>query len=63
MRETEMKIIYFTDPMCSWCYGFAPVIEKIQENYPEIKWEIIAGGYSPGNREKINQEFKTPFEP
>ena len=24
-----LHFIYFADPMCSWCWGFAPVIEKI----------------------------------
>ena len=26
-------LIYFSDPMCSWCYGFSPVIEKIRGAY------------------------------
>ena len=21
-------LIYFSDPMCSWCYGFGPELEK-----------------------------------
>ena len=24
------ELIYFADPMCSWCYGFAPVISAIE---------------------------------
>ena len=23
-------LIYFSDPMCSWCYGFSPVIEQVR---------------------------------
>ena len=26
----EPHLIYFADPMCSWCYGFSPVIEDIR---------------------------------
>lgn len=44
--------------MCSWCYGFAPVIDKIKAEFPKIKLEIITGGYSPGNREPFSKEYK-----
>ncbi|MEJ2115419.1 MAG: DsbA family protein [Gammaproteobacteria bacterium] len=27
-----MKLVYFANPMCSWCWGFAPVIQKIKES-------------------------------
>ncbi|MDB5418474.1 MAG: dithiol-disulfide isomerase, partial [Phenylobacterium sp.] len=27
----EPHLIYFADPMCSWCYGFSPVIEEIRK--------------------------------
>lgn len=53
-----MKIVYHTDPMCSWCYGFAPVVEKIIEDYPEITLEILTGGYSPNNKEIFSEEYK-----
>jgi protein-disulfide isomerase-like protein with CxxC motif len=26
---------YFADPMCSWCWGFSPVIGAIKETYSE----------------------------
>ncbi len=31
-----MKTIYYVaDPMCSWCWGFQPVLEKVKEAVPE----------------------------
>ena len=24
---------YFADPMCSWCWGFSPVISEIKKSY------------------------------
>jgi putative protein-disulfide isomerase len=53
-----MKMFYFTDAMCSWCYGFSPVVKKLRENYPDIDLQIISGGYSPGNREVVTDRFK-----
>ena len=26
-------LIYIGDPMCSWCYGFAPEMDKILEAF------------------------------
>ena len=57
-----MKMFYFTDPMCSWCHGFSPVIKKLKENYPEIDLEIISGGFSPGSTQKVTKEYKDFLE-
>jgi len=57
-----MKMYYFTDPMCSWCYGFSPVIKKVKENYPGIDLEIISGGFSPGSTQVVDQEYKDFLE-
>lgn len=53
-----MKMYYFTDPMCSWCYGFSPVIKKLKENHPEIDLQIISGGFSPYSQQVVDQEYK-----
>ena len=40
---------YFADPMCSWCWGFSPVINAIRENYRgQMKVALILGGLRPG---------------
>ncbi|MDH5427723.1 MAG: DsbA family protein, partial [Nitrospirota bacterium] len=26
-------LIYVADPMCSWCWGFSPVLEEIRRLY------------------------------
>ncbi|MDR6762074.1 putative protein-disulfide isomerase [Flavobacterium sp. 2755] len=57
-----MKMIYFTDAMCSWCYGFSPVIKKLKENYPDIDLEIISGGFSPGSKQPVTDEYKEFLE-
>lgn len=28
---TDLELIYVADPMCSWCWGFAPVIRKLAD--------------------------------
>jgi len=28
-----MQLIYFASPMCSWCWGFSPVIQQIKDKF------------------------------
>lgn len=42
---------YFADPMCSWCWGFSPVIEAVRNEYHErLKIALVLGGLRPGIR-------------
>jgi len=41
----DPALLYFTDPMCSWCWGFSPVITALQNHYGEsLPIEVVAGG-------------------
>lgn len=52
-------LIYFSDPMCSWCYGFAPVIGKIREAFGErLPIRLVMGGLRPGTTEPMSEEAK-----
>ncbi|MGQ0697362.1 MAG: DsbA family protein [Panacagrimonas sp.] len=31
MTPVEKELIYIADPMCSWCWGFSPVITQVAE--------------------------------
>ena len=45
----DREIIYVGDPMCSWCWGFAPVLDSLRDKYAErFKLRIIVGGLRPG---------------
>lgn len=36
---------YFADPMCSWCWGFSPVIEALRDEYRDrMKIALVLGG-------------------
>jgi len=47
------KLIYYGDPMCSWCYGFAPELKLIREQLPDLEFELILGGLRPYGKEPI----------
>ncbi|MDC3332615.1 DsbA family protein [bacterium] len=38
-------LYYIQDPMCSWCWGYRPVWDALQENLPaSVRVEYVAGG-------------------
>lgn len=47
------QLIYFGDPMCSWCYGFAPELSKIRSSLPDLKFSLVLGGLRPYGKEPI----------
>lgn len=55
----ERILWYFADPMCSWCWGFAPVISAIKESYSDrLKVALMLGGLRPGTTEPVTRQFR-----
>lgn len=49
MTDSTPILWYFADPMCSWCWGFSPVIEAIRAQYRDrMKIALMLGGLRPG---------------
>lgn len=44
---TDLALVYVGDPMCSWCWGFAPVLEQLVEA-TGLAVEVTVGGLRPG---------------
>ena len=41
----EKRLVYLADPMCSWCYGFSPVIAAIAERFEDrMPLQLVMGG-------------------
>lgn len=52
-------LIYLADPMCSWCWGFAPVARDVARDYADIApLHVVAGGLFPGTRAPMDDHFK-----
>lgn len=52
-------LIYFADPMCSWCYGFSPVIDEIRRAYGRaLPIRVVMGGLRPGTAEPMTPDAK-----
>lgn len=38
-----MELLYFANPWCSWCWGFAPTLEAVTANHPDIRLTVALG--------------------
>lgn len=50
-------LYYFGDPMCSWCWGFKPVLEQVDREYPELKRVTVMGGLRGGEEVPMGDDL------
>ena len=54
--HARKRLIYVADPMCSWCWGFSPVLEDISRRFEnQVPFQLILGGLRPGNTEQFDE--------
>jgi len=54
------QLIYFADPMCSWCWGFSPVMTRILDDHGgQIALHMVMGGLRAGNTAAMDAEQKS----
>ena len=50
------KIIFVTDPMCSWCWGMADDIQSIRADYAElVEFDLLLGGINPQSTQYVGK--------
>ncbi len=56
---TGPHLVYFADPMCSWCWGFTPVIDAIQKQFgADLLIRLVMGGLRPGTTKPMDEAAK-----
>jgi len=41
----KVKLIYYFDALCGWCFGFSPVISQLEKEFEDrLNFEVISGG-------------------
>ncbi len=45
--DAGTSLLYVADPMCSWCYGFAPSLAAVQARWPALRIDLVLGGLRP----------------
>ncbi len=52
------QILFFGDPMCSWCWGFSPVLDAIGEHFGDrAPVSLVVGGLRPGTSEVMSDHM------
>ncbi len=61
VSEPERKrLLYFADPMCSWCWGFSPVIARIRTTCDGlVPIRLCLGGLRAGETRPMSEKSKT----
>ena len=53
------KLLYFADPMCSWCWGFQPVMDEIVDHMgDDAELQIFVGGLRPFTDHPMSEQDK-----
>jgi len=43
--QEKPTLIYVMDPLCGWCYGFSPVMQKVYDTYKDkVNFKVVTGG-------------------
>lgn len=50
-------LIYTFDPLCGWCFGFHPIMQRLKNRFnDDLNVKIVPGGLATGeNAQKINE--------
>lgn len=58
--DAETEIIYVGDPMCSWCWGISPSLNRLQRVAAAngIAYRTVLGGLRPTDSEKWTPQFQ-----
>src|SRR5690348_154615 len=55
----QPHLIYFADPMCSWCWGFVPVVAQIRKIWGDnLPIRLVMGGLRPGTDKPVTEAAK-----
>lgn len=57
INTKDIKVIYYYDALCGWCYGFSKEMSKFNEEFKNrIEIDVVSGGLFLGERTgKINK--------
>jgi putative protein-disulfide isomerase len=56
---TGPHLVYFADPMCSWCWGFSPVIDAVRDQFgSDLPIRLVMGGLRPGTTKPMDEAAK-----
>lgn len=57
--HSDSVLYYVHDPMCSWCWGFKPVLRQLTQQLPaDIRLEYVLGGLAADTDQPMQPEMQ-----
>ena len=57
------RLLYFLDPICSWCWTFRPALKGVESRLPgSIKLVRVLGGLAPDTDEPMPQDLRDKLQ-
>ncbi|MDH5518768.1 MAG: DsbA family protein [Gammaproteobacteria bacterium] len=60
MPSTSRHTLYYIhDPMCSWCWGFKPLLQQLEQQLPEsVDMKYLLGGLAADSQQAMPDDMK-----
>ncbi len=59
----DTTLYYVYDPMCSWCWGFRPVWDRVEaELSGRVEVVYVLGGLAPENHEPMSEQMRESLQ-
>lgn len=59
----EVQLVYFHDPMCSWCWGYKPTWARLKNKLPKgLSLIAVVGGLAPDTDKPMPQAMRSQLE-
>ncbi len=53
-------IYYIQDPLCSWCYGFQPVLNELYQSFKDkLEFKVLSGGLFQNQKSSASADFRS----
>ncbi len=64
MTSQQATLYYVHDPMCSWCWGFAPVWQEVRERLTDspVQVKYLLGGLAADSDQPMPQEMQITLQ-
>jgi len=63
MSSAATILYYVNDPMCSWCWGFRPVLLQLKQQLPaDIQLLSLVGGLSPDSQQPMAADLQRDIQ-
>jgi putative protein-disulfide isomerase len=57
------ELLYFHDPMCSWCWAFRPAFMALHARLPKVlTLRRVVGGLAPDNDQPMPEEMRSKLQ-